>query len=644
MAYGLKYYSEFRDHFDRLCKLNIELLNYTGEASELELASDPVVIERSVDSVLSPLLTMSCKVNVWSSFNYQFEDLFLAAPRDYKVTFIRNNKILFIGYIEPGLYEEEFIAAPYVISITASDGLKSLESSRPAIFNTYAKSDLITIIKKCLQESINLPINICCSIFAQSHVVTQDNTLFEQCWIDHEGLADTSSPVLASMSAKEILSNIVSAFGCRLYQANGEWYIERIRNRARNQSVFVRFNTDNTKTVVDHSNNVTLGTDSAAWYSEPNLSVEAGSAVQTIKHELLEPDSLIRNNYEGGFTLKVPDWADRVDREKWFRTNSYFHMQTFVQQYDIKRGFSFDHTIVGKLQSVYQVAECTAYGGDTISLTFKVAITATAGTVDKKVIIPYALYIGTFNYATIEGDIKRTSDSSDHKIRKELGVYEDFNGDLTTAVEVKLDTKILPPIAGDPDVNSIKLVFYPSEGIDAYNDIRITHIGDIQVKVNTKKQPNNTFTAKSNKGFWNKAEDVVLKINDAPESILPGRANFRNVRNILVRENLVDLGGGVDVYTAYEPIVGWYDANNEVSSDGRQLSELLLQDTFSQLYDSRATVTGDVMSDIDINPVSIFNVDYRPGVFLMLQDRYDVLSSMHSLTVVQVRDQIIEIA
>ena len=92
MAYGLKYYSEFRDHFDRLCQLNIELLNYTGEASELELASDPVVIERSVDSVLSPLLTMSCKVNVWSSFNYQFEDLFLAAPRDYKVTFIRSNK------------------------------------------------------------------------------------------------------------------------------------------------------------------------------------------------------------------------------------------------------------------------------------------------------------------------------------------------------------------------------------------------------------------------------------------------------------------------------------------------------------------------------------------------------------------------
>jgi hypothetical protein len=648
MAWGLKYFGEFNEPGGELVRVEISSLDYSGPTKELDFAEDPVVIERPNRELFEPILSTICNLRIWSNVNFEYEDLFLSAPRDNMVVVKRENAVIFRGYVEPGLYEEEFIAPPYIISLKATDGLKSLENYKSAYFGLFMKSNLYDIMKRCLSEAFDLPINICCSIFSRDHDSTAGKTLFEQSLIDHEGLVENKDGVVAILSALEILTNILNGFGCRIYQANDEWFIERIRDRARGANTFVRVDTLGVSSIVTHLASAALGSDSEGWYSEPSLQVDTGCASLTVKQEMAEPLSLIRNNFSGGLTYKVPDYADRVDREKWFYTNEYCHMEPFSGLYGISRGISMHHTIVGKLQTLYQIADCTAYGGDTVNIKFKIAVSAAAGL--EKIKARFAVYINSFNFINVDGEVLRTGDVADHIVVKELDYWKDFNGDLTQAAEVTLESKKLPAIAGTPQTNTIKIILLPAlEGVTGTIDY--THIGDLEVSVNTTKKPLNTFSAKSSKGFWKTADDVTLQINDAPESSLNFvnngvpvvYDNYRNVTNILVFEQTVDLGGGTDTYKVFKPLTGWYDSASELPADGKQLAELLLQDRFCQVIDSRATIGGDVITDKPLSPLYLFSIDYRPGLYMFLGDKWDLLSGTHSLTVTQVYDQIIPI-
>jgi len=646
--WGLKYWGEFNAAAGELIRVEISSPDYAGDVKELEFADDPVVIEQTTRELFEPILSTICNLRIWSNENFEYEDLFLSAPRDNMVVVKRGANVIFRGYVEPGLYEEEFVAPPYIISLKATDGLKSLENYRVAYLGLFMKSNLYDILKRCLSEAFDLPINICCSIFSRDHDSSAGKTLFEQSLIDHEGLIENVDGVVTILSALEILTNILNGFGCRIYQANDEWLIERIRDRARGANTFVRVDTLGVSSIVTHSAEAALGSDSEGWYSEPSMQVDTGCASLTVKQEMSEPLSLIRNNFSGGLTYKVPDYADRVDREKWLFTNEYCHMEPFSNLYGISRGISMRHTIVGKLQTLYQIVDCTAYGGDTINIKFKIAITASAGL--EKIKARLALYINSFNFVNVDGDVLRTGDVVDHIVIKDLELWKDFKGDLTQAAEVTLESKELPPIAGTPQTNNIKLVLYPAlEG--ATGVIDYTHIGDLEVSVSTTKKPLNTFSAKSSKGFWKTAEDVSLKINDAPESSLNFvnngvpvvYDNYRNVSNILVFEKTVDLGGGTDTYKAFKPLTGWYDSASELPVDGRQLAELLLQDRFCQVINSRATISGDVITDKPLSPLYLFSIDYRPGRYMFLGDKWNLHTGTHSLIVTQVYDQLIPI-
>lgn len=648
MPWALKYWGEFNEPGGELVRVEISSPDFSGVAKELDLADDPVVIERPARDLYEPILSTGCTLRVWSNANFEYEDLFLSAPRNNMVVIKRSGAVIFSGYVEPGLYEEEFIAPPYTISLKATDGLKSLENYRVGYFGLFMKNTLLDILKRCLSEAFNLPINICCSIFSKDHDASAGKTMFEQSLIDHEGLNETVSGVATVRNALDILTDILTGLGCRIYQANNEWFIERIRDRARGTNTFVRVDTLGAVTVVNYALTAALGSDADAWYSEPSMEVDTGRSSLTVKQEMAEPISLIRNNFSAGLTHKVPDSANRVDRERWLYTNEICHMTSFAGEKGIARGISMQHTIAGKLQTLYQIADCTAYGGDMVKIKFRFAVTANAGL--EKIKARFAVYVNTFNFINVDGDVLRTGDVADHVITKEFDLWEDFKGDLTQSITVTLESKELPPIAGTPYTNSIKVVFLPAlEG--ATGTIDFTHYGDLEVSVSTSKKPLNTFNAKSSKGFWLAGEDVNLKINDAPESSLNFvnngvpvvYDNYRNVSNILLYEQTVDVGGGVDTYKTFKPLTGWFDSAAETSAAGRQLAELLLQDRFCQLIDSRATISGDIITTKQISPLYLFSIDYRPGRYLFLGDKWSLLTGTHTITVCQVYDQVIPI-
>jgi len=642
MGYGLKYYADLTDSYGVACRVTIEGKDYAGDSSEISMSESPV-ITRSADDVFSALLTTSVQLSVWSETNYKYEDLFMAAPGEYRVTVIRNNKVLFVGFVEPGLYEEEFIAAPYTVYITATDGLKALENYHQPAFGYATKADLLTIVKNCLLDAVVLPINICNSVFAKVHDASEGKTLFEQSFIDNEGLTTTSDGVTTIINSKEILSNLLSSFGCRIYQAAGEWYIERIRNRAAGKSTFVRF-ADDVVSVVNRAHEVILGSDAAPWYSTPSLEVDAGYASQVVKQDISTPESMMFNNYSSGLTQKADYSLLMVDRDKWFRTDSYAHLETFMSQYGIARGVSFVHTLVGVNQTIYQVCDCTLHEGDKINLKFRVAVTATAGTITTSVKVRYTFALGTQNSFDKDGVLIFGNDTIIEKI---LDVQEDFEGNLSAAVEISLSTKAIPePLAGP--AQSLRLLLYPVSCAETGSEILKCHFGDVELTIDTEKLPVNTFTAKSNKEFWRKAEEVTMSFNDSPvDSVFGGIAlyselGYRNVSNLLVSQHTITIQG-YDPYTLWRGLKGWYDSAVEDSTTARQLAEQLLQDHFSQLYDSRATIGGEIDTTEDLSPLTLFSVDYRPGRYMMIYQKYDLIAGSHEIKVVQVYDQTIAI-
>lgn len=134
-------------------------------------------------------------------------------------------ELKWIGYLISSNYSEAYLAAPYPVTIVATDGLADLKNYDylDKDENKY-RDDQITI--KAIAEVLSktdLNINIQCAInrFEEDMSTTASDDPLVQCKFDpntfyHEGEISKCS---------DVLSEILKPFGARILQRNGKWCI-----------------------------------------------------------------------------------------------------------------------------------------------------------------------------------------------------------------------------------------------------------------------------------------------------------------------------------------------------------------------------------------------------------------------------------
>lgn len=239
------YTGEMKSYAGRLYTVKIENMTAGGNAAPqtLDFTEGGIEITRNETGDFDPLYSMGCKIEVWSDTNYRFVDLMTAPDRTYRMTVSDPSGVLFVGWITSELYEEEYTQPPYPVSITATDGLASLEDyeldiaalPRPVPGNPALVS-VAHVIEHALRRT-GLPLDIeWLSTIRAAENGPDGRAAYEAVYVDVAALD-------ADEKAADILTDFLAAFSLRVYQQDGRWMIDRLPDRISSPAAVVSIDT-----------------------------------------------------------------------------------------------------------------------------------------------------------------------------------------------------------------------------------------------------------------------------------------------------------------------------------------------------------------------------------------------------------------
>lgn len=122
----MKYVSQFKNIYEEIYNLEIITNNDTSQQQNVELASDPVIVNVESDELYKPCKYSTITVRlIQDSLNFDFYNK--TAQGNKIILKDSGNNILFIGYLTPNLYDMGFESDREVIELEGIDSLATLK-------------------------------------------------------------------------------------------------------------------------------------------------------------------------------------------------------------------------------------------------------------------------------------------------------------------------------------------------------------------------------------------------------------------------------------------------------------------------------------------------------------------------------------
>lgn len=257
-------------------------------ARELTFYGEGFAIEReAAEDLLQPLRPLRATLHLKSETNYEYEHI-AKDTQPWTLRIDLSGTTLFAGVVEQGLYEEDFEAAPYEVTLVATCGLLKLQdlpldwAELPR--NNYGLISVDAFVRHALERcgAPTLPI--------EAHT---GNLTPSGYYIDTSEWEGDETPKLG-----ELLETMLHDLALILYQARGKWYL-----------VTADYTATDTPTL--------LGGDTYPVYATPSLSARRGFEMVSV--EL--PTDTRDNLFSYATTGDVPDCTlgagdIRLDRVK----------------------------------------------------------------------------------------------------------------------------------------------------------------------------------------------------------------------------------------------------------------------------------------------------------------------------------------
>jgi hypothetical protein len=228
MAYGLRYTltQELRDGLSQVVKIYEE--DYVGATVTTYQATSVSIQPNSneedpIGGIISSQMNVTFLISTEEDYE-NFPELLNFNDNKYYVELVINSNIKWKGFLFNDYINVQFTTGNQEVSITCIDGLSFLK------FINYESevsiNDLITLLNIMGQglNKIVYPnmtfIYACCSYYADGMFDRGDaggDEPFKQAYQYRRDFLN--------LDYFTIIDNIVKGFGCRLFQANGDWYI-----------------------------------------------------------------------------------------------------------------------------------------------------------------------------------------------------------------------------------------------------------------------------------------------------------------------------------------------------------------------------------------------------------------------------------
>lgn len=235
MAYGIRYTitQELRD--ETILVVNIYEKSYVGGTVTPYIGTNVSLVpnatnEDPIASIISSQLNVSFIISDQEDYD-NFPDLLNFDETKYYVELVVNAQIKWRGFLLNDYIQVPFTTGNQEVSINCIDGLSFLRYIYyDGDVNVNSLIKLLNIIGLSLSQ---LPFDdtiflyACCSYYADGMSDRGDSGGYEPFSQTYQYNRD-----FYKLDYYTILENIIKTFGCRLFQANGDWYILPMNQQA----------------------------------------------------------------------------------------------------------------------------------------------------------------------------------------------------------------------------------------------------------------------------------------------------------------------------------------------------------------------------------------------------------------------------
>jgi hypothetical protein len=243
MAYGLRYTLTQILKNGNSQVLEIYQEDYTGSVKTYKPTSITLkpnsAEEYPYPAIISTQLEFSFILETADDYN-QYPNVISSNDRLYYVLLKEGANVIWRGYLFNDYSQVGFSTGISISSLIAIDGISFLTNEQYVIDNSIntlvSHIDVIATALRLLGYPSDLFLNIACSFFAAGMSDRDDNISsepFSQIYQYRRDFQDESYYV--------ILDNILKTFNCRMYQANGDWYISATMETAAPTRYFTRY-------------------------------------------------------------------------------------------------------------------------------------------------------------------------------------------------------------------------------------------------------------------------------------------------------------------------------------------------------------------------------------------------------------------
>lgn len=190
----------------------------------------------------NPVVSSKANIQLINQGEVDMDELQFAGDRDFVVEVYRSNVLKWKGYLITDNIQQPYLSTPYVVQLSAIDGLNMLESITFSGLGTVqspagaATRCPLNWLRLCLYSQQNLGVALPIRwVVGLENVETEDDALAGQMtWspygegiIAGEYVDEFGSTQYIYQDCRYIVEGVVKALGCRIFQADGAWWVVR---------------------------------------------------------------------------------------------------------------------------------------------------------------------------------------------------------------------------------------------------------------------------------------------------------------------------------------------------------------------------------------------------------------------------------
>jgi hypothetical protein len=268
MAYGQKYSVLFATRADKNVELKLWQDGYSGSIISLQGIDVNLQYIPKSDDPYEPIYASQLGVTI--DFTDNISDIINFTNIDDRYTYVEmyvNSVIEWVGFVINDNVQVSYSTGRKLVSFNATDGLGMLKDVKfiPTVGNTGVNdiNNLFNILAICFNGigfKNNRNIITMCSYFANGMSNRSANSWrdpFVQTYINYRTLLEDEYNYTNCL---DIVSNIASSFGCRVFQAKGKWWVVSINEFASINSYYTEYTS--TGSVVNNGDGNLINTSS----------------------------------------------------------------------------------------------------------------------------------------------------------------------------------------------------------------------------------------------------------------------------------------------------------------------------------------------------------------------------------------------